>query len=105
VAGRYARALFDLAQENKAVGEVAKALTAFQGLVDESADLRRLMGSPVFKMEDQAAAVTGLAAKAGISGLALNFLRTMAANRRLAAVPSAIAAFHAPMPRVRPRPR
>lgn len=95
MSGRYALALYDLATENKAVAEVAKALTTFQGLITESADLKRLMNSPVFKAEDQMAAVSALADKAGISGLALNFLHVMGANRRLAAVPGAIAAFHA----------
>jgi F-type H+-transporting ATPase subunit delta len=95
VSGRYARALFDLATENKAVPDVAKALSAFQGLIDESDDLKRLMRSPVFKAEDQQGAVEALAAKAGITGLALNFLKIMGKNRRLAAVPGAIAGFHA----------
>lgn len=95
VAGRYARALFDLATENKAVADVAKALASFQGLVDESTDLQRLMRSPVFKTEDQTAAVEALAKKAGINGLALNFLKVMGGNRRLAAVPGAISAFNA----------
>ena len=93
VAGRYARALFDLATENKAVADVAKALASFQGLVDESTDLQRLMRSPVFKTEDQTAAVEALAKKAGINGLALNFLKVMGGNRRLAAVPGAISAL------------
>jgi len=93
VSGRYARALFDLAQESKAVAEVGKALQSFQALIDESSDLQRLLRSPVFKAEDQLAAVEALAAKAGIGGLTLNFLRVMGRNRRLAAVPGAIAAF------------
>lgn len=95
VAGRYARALFDLATDNKAVAEVAADLASFQGLIDESDDLKRLMRSPVFKSEDQASAIAALAAKAGIKGLALNFLKVMGSNRRLAAVPSAISAFNA----------
>ncbi|MFO1032615.1 MAG: F0F1 ATP synthase subunit delta [Hyphomicrobiales bacterium] len=95
VAGRYARALFDLAQENKAVAEVAKALNGFQSLISDSPDLKRLMRSPVFKAEDQMAAVAAVAGKAGINGLALNFLNVMGANRRLAAVPAAITAFNA----------
>jgi F-type H+-transporting ATPase subunit delta len=94
LSGRYARALFDLATESKAVPQVAKALSAFQGLVDESPDLKRLMQSPVFKAEDQTAAVAALAERAGIDGLALNFLKVMGANRRLAAVPAAILGFH-----------
>ena len=94
VAGRYARALFDLATEHKAVAEVASALSSFQGLIDESEELQRLMRSPVFKSEDQTAAIEAIAAKAGIKGLALNFLKVMGGNRRLAAVPSAISAFN-----------
>ncbi len=52
------------------------------------------MNSPVFKVEDQMEAISALAAKAKINGLALNFLKLMARNRRLAAVPAAIAAFN-----------
>ena len=62
VAGRYARALFDLATEHKAVADVASALSSFQGLIDESEDLQRLMRSPVFKSEDQSAAIEAIAA-------------------------------------------
>jgi F-type H+-transporting ATPase subunit delta len=95
VAGRYANALFDLATEDKSVAKVGDALAAFGAIIDESGDLKRVMRSPVFKTEDQQAAVEAIAAKAKISGLALNFLKLMAANRRLAAVPDAIAGFHA----------
>jgi F-type H+-transporting ATPase subunit delta len=95
VSGRYARALFDLATDNKAVAEVAKALTTFQGLITESPDLKRLLNSPVFQAEDQMAAVAALAERADISGLALNFLKVMGANRRLGAMPGAISAFQA----------
>ena len=95
MAGRYARALFDLAQDNKAVPATAASLAAFQSIMDGSDDLKRLMRSPVFKAEDQMAVVTQVATKAKINGLALNFLKVMSANRRLGAVPAAISAFHA----------
>ena len=94
VPGRYALALFDLAQEGKAIPEVMSALKAFRALIDESSDLQRLMRSPVFKAEDQVKAIEALASKAGVSGIALNFLRVMGQNRRLAAVPAAIDAFN-----------
>ena len=95
VAGRYANALFDLATEDKSVAKTGEALASFQGLVDESDDLKRLMSSPVFKTEDQMAAIDALAAKAKISGVALNFLKLMSKNRRLGAVSGAIAGFQA----------
>ena len=95
VAGRYANALFDLATEDKSVAKTGDALQSFLAMVDGSEDLRRLMGSPVFKIADQMSAIDALASKAKISGLALNFLKLMGKNRRLAAVPGAIAGFQA----------
>ncbi len=95
VAGRYANALFDLATEDKSVAKTGDALASFLGMVNESADLKRLMLSPVFKTEDQMSAIDALASKAKISGLALNFLKLMGKNRRLGAVPGAIAGFQA----------
>lgn len=95
VAGRYANALFDLATENKSVANTGDALQSFLAIVESSDDLQRLMRSPVFKTEDQMAAIDALATKAKISGLALNFLKLMGKNRRLAAVPGAIAGYQA----------
>jgi F-type H+-transporting ATPase subunit delta len=94
VAGRYASALFGLATEQKSVPATAAALASIMGLVEGSEDLQRLMKSPVFKVADQMEALSALAAKAKINGLALNFLKLMCQNRRLAAVPAAIAAFN-----------
>jgi F-type H+-transporting ATPase subunit delta len=95
VAGRYASALFDLATESKSVTQTGDQLNAFADVITGSDDVRRLMRSPVFKTEDQMAAVEALADKAKVGGLALNFLKLMAKNRRLAAVPEAISAFNA----------
>jgi F-type H+-transporting ATPase subunit delta len=95
VAGRYANALFDLATEQNSVPATAKSLTALQDMIAESADLQRLLSSPVFKSEDQMAALDALAAKGGVSGLPVNFAKLMCENRRLAVLSQAIAGFQA----------
>jgi F-type H+-transporting ATPase subunit delta len=95
VSGRYANALFDLATEDNSITETGAALSGFLSIFEGSDDLQRLMRSPVFKTEDQLAALDTIAAKAKINGLALNFLKLMGTNRRLAAVPGAIAGYHA----------
>lgn len=95
VAGRYASALFDLAQDEKAVPATAMALEGLGKALADSSDLTRLFTSPVFKSEDQMAAIDALAAKGGLTGLALNFVKLMCSNRRLAAMPAAIVAFGA----------
>ncbi len=82
VAGRYASALFELAREERSVDAVAEGLDRFDALLTESADLRRLVRSPAFSAEDQVKAIEAVLAKAGIQGLAANFVRLSAANRR-----------------------
>ena len=86
MAGRYARALFELALDDKSVDAVKTDLDNFDALMAESADLRRLVRSPVFGADEQGKALGAVLAKAGIGGLAGNFLKLVTANRRLFAV-------------------
>ena len=95
VAGRYATALFELAKEQTAVPATAKALEGLSKAISESADLRRLLSSPVFKSDTQMAAIDALAKQGKLSDLPLNFVKLMCENRRLAALPDAITAFQA----------
>jgi F-type H+-transporting ATPase subunit delta len=96
VAGRYASALFDLAKEERAVDAVASDLDRVSGLIDESADLKRLVMSPVFTAEQQEAAIATVLDRAGLGGgLAGRFVRLVAQKRRLFALPDMIRAFRA----------
>ena len=101
VAGRYASALFDLSSEQGQVADVERQLIRFQELVDGSADLKRLVRSPVFSADDQAKAIGAVLDKAGIGGLGGNFLRLAAKNRRLFAVEDMIKGFRALAARAR----
>ncbi|ESY18136.1 MULTISPECIES: F0F1 ATP synthase subunit delta [unclassified Mesorhizobium] len=93
VAERYAGSLFELALQSNSVAKVEADLNSFAKMLDDSADLTRLINSPVFSSEDQAKAIASIADKAGITGLTGNFLRVVARNRRLFAVPGMIKAF------------
>ena len=93
VAERYAGSLFALALQDKSIAKVETDLASFEKMLADSADLRRLIESPVFSSEDQARAIAAVADKAKITGLAGNFLRVVADNRRLFAVPAMIKAF------------
>ena len=86
MAGRYATALFELALEGKSVDAVKADLDRFDAMIAGSADLGRLVRSPVFGAEEQSRALGAILDKAGISGLAANFLKLVASNRRLFAV-------------------
>jgi F-type H+-transporting ATPase subunit delta len=95
VAGRYANALFELALEEKAIDAVRNDLDKFDALVAESPDLNRLVRSPVYGADEQLKALSAILDKAGIRGIAANFLRVIATNRRLFAVRDMIRDFRA----------
>lgn len=92
-ARRYASALFDLAQEG---GDLAGAHADFADItstINASEDLSRLIASPLFAREDKAQALKQVAEKAGLSGLLVKFLGTMAINGRASDIPMAQTAF------------
>jgi F-type H+-transporting ATPase subunit delta len=86
MAGRYAQALFALAQESHATGEVAADLSKFSNLLYESADLRDFVRSPVFSADQQVKVLSALLDRAGIAGTTAKFLKLVATKRRLFAV-------------------
>lgn len=93
VAGRYASALFELANEQRALREVEQDLIGLQSMLDGSEDLRRLVRSPVFSAEEQSRAIAAVAEKAGLQPLTVNFLKLIARNRRLFALGDMIRDF------------
>jgi F-type H+-transporting ATPase subunit delta len=95
VAGRYASALFDLAKESSKVPDIESDLVNFQGLLDESPDLLRLVRSPVIGVDDQSRAITAILDRAGIGGLTANFLKLVTVNRRLFVIQDIIEAYRA----------
>jgi F-type H+-transporting ATPase subunit delta len=95
VSGRYATALFELARDEKSIDSVKADLDKFEAMLSDSADLKRLVRSPVFGASDQSKALSAVLDKAGISGISANFLKVLTANRRLFAVADVIRAFRA----------
>lgn len=93
VAERYASSLYELASEARSVDQIGAELAGFQTLINESADLKRFIESPVFSAEDQLRAVAAVLEKAGISGLTANFIKVAASNRRLFAIPGMIKSY------------
>lgn len=93
LSGRYALALYELGEEAQSLDRLEADLKAVRAMTGESADLRRLMTSPLLSRSDQEQALTALARKAELSDLAVNFLGTVARNRRLNVLDRIIDAF------------
>jgi len=101
VAGRYASALFELATDEGKVAEVEGDLAKFQALCDESADLRRMIRSPVIDAQDQGKALATVLTKAGAGPTTVNFFKLLARNRRLFAATDVVRSFRALAARAR----
>ncbi len=93
LAERYAAALFDIADERRTLDEVASDLRQLRAMLTASADLMRLVRSPILSRSAQAKAITAVAERAGLSRLVRDFLAVVAKNRRLFAVPAMIEAY------------
>jgi len=93
LASRYANALFELSDEQSALDSVAADLGTLERMIAESADLGRMIRSPVLSRKEQANAIAAIADGAKLSALTANFLGLLARKRRLFALPAAIAAW------------
>jgi F-type H+-transporting ATPase subunit delta len=95
VAGRYASALLETANEQGQLAAIEADIKTIETALDESADLTRMVRSPVFSADDQANALDGVLGKMGVNALTLNFFKLLARNRRLFAAGDIIRAFKA----------
>jgi F-type H+-transporting ATPase subunit delta len=95
VAGRYATAVFELAREGGTLDRVESDALAFEAAMAESAELRDMLGSPVFTRADQGNAVAAIAAKMDLAPVFSGTLGLMAQNRRLFVVPAMLAQLKA----------
>ncbi len=90
LSGRYARALFDLASEAKALPAVEASLARLKQALAASADLRDLIGNPLVGRGAAGAAAAAVAAQLEVDDLTRRFVGVLAANRRLALLPAVI---------------
>lgn len=87
IAGRYATAVFDLAKEGKALPALETDVDALEAALAESADLQKLISSPVYSREEQGASIAAIAKKMKLSKTTANVLALMASKRRLFVLP------------------
>lgn len=92
-AGRYATALFELAQEAGALDETERDLTALGAAIEESDDLTSLISSPVYTRAQQGSAMAAIADAMGLGELVRNLIGLMASKRRLFVLPELISIF------------
>ena len=101
LAGRYANAVFELAQEEKSVETVERDFTALRTLVERNSDRARLVKAPVFSREDQARAMKSVLERMGAARLTTQFVLTLTSKGRLFALTDVIRSFDRLLARLR----
>lgn len=95
IAARYATAVFELVNEAKGLKALETDVAALAAALKVSADLRALVGSPIYSREEQTGAIGALAKKMGVSATLSNTLALMGQNRRLFVLPQLLSALEA----------
>ena len=93
VSSRYAAALLDMAAEANIVEKIEQDITDLAKMIEASADLRKLIGNPLFGRERQKQAILALAQQAKLQPLTINFLGVLATNSRLPMLSGIIRTF------------
>ena len=93
LAGRYANAVFELAQDQGAVDRVAGDFATIKRLIETTPDFAMLVRSPLLTHEDQARALKPVLAKIEAAPLTTNFLLLLTEKRRLFALDAIIASY------------
>jgi len=95
VAGRYAVALYGLASERDRLNFVVPAMVRLGQIIEQSADFRRLLESPLIDVRVATKAALAVMKANEFGPMMLNFVGVVAANRRLKSLPAIVAAFAA----------
>jgi F-type H+-transporting ATPase subunit delta len=93
LAGRYAAALYAHAEDENALDATVQEMASLGQLIDQSADFRRLIESPLIDVAQATRAVTAVLEGQGFGKIVRDFAGVIAANRRLRALPSIVGAF------------
>ena len=83
LSGRYAKALYDLAESGSATIEVERDLIDINKMIEDSSDLRQLIASPILSRTEQMKAMKSILMKMKSSQLTKQFVGVLATNRRL----------------------
>jgi F-type H+-transporting ATPase subunit delta len=93
LARRYARALLELASEQKQVERIGKDLAELASMWEASVELRELFGNPQFGLVARKSVLAELLTRSGVSPLVKNAALYLADHNRIAALPEIALAF------------
>jgi F-type H+-transporting ATPase subunit delta len=93
IAKRYARAFFEIAEEEKQYEKYYGELRSFSELVDGNENLREFLANPIFGQSEKRDVVDAVLQKIAMTGVTANFLRLLADKRRSGILAEIVACY------------
>lgn len=93
VADRYATALYAQADETNALDQTVSEMDSLGRLIDQSAEFRRLLSSPLIDVTQARTAAVAVLEQQGFGKLVRDFVGVVANNRRLSSLRVVVTAF------------
>ena len=93
IASRYATAVFELAKEGKELDALERDIDTIEAALNDSADFRALINSPIYSRSEQGNAIAAIADQMDLGGTLSNTLKLMASKRRLFVLPHLVTAL------------
>ncbi|MCI5050143.1 MAG: ATP synthase F1 subunit delta, partial [Rickettsiales bacterium] len=87
IADRYVTAAFALALEKKKQDELGEDLAAIAAMIEQSADLKKVLANPLVQPEELNAVFKELLKDAKATDLTLDFIKTLTENKRAQTLP------------------
>jgi len=97
IAKRYARAFFEIAQEENQLENYYRELNGFSSIVEGSEDLKEFLANPIFDQAEKKSVIEQLLKKTDISGVTANFLKLLADKQRIVILKDIVDAYRAMM--------
>jgi len=83
ISKRYARAFFEIANEQKQVEPYYNELNQFASVVAENKSLKDFLANPIFEQASKKGVVDNIISKLKLSGMTVSFLRLLVDKKRI----------------------
>jgi len=83
ISKRYARAFFEIAEEEKQLEQYYKELGQFSSIIAENKDLGGFLANPVFEQESKKNVLEKIIGKLSLSPMTINFLKLLIDKKRI----------------------
>lgn len=83
IAKRYARAFFEIAEEDKQLENYFRELNSFSGIIESNDDLKGFLANPIFDQAEKKSVVESILQKTDVSRVTSNYLKLLTDKQRI----------------------